>query len=300
MFTQNKHFKSISGRIALLLCSCAIVIVLACSVSQLRKVSERGATQDKSTELIAKPVARRLPNAPAKDPLSRDAIATMRMAIVDASNDFSARLEARRALMQALRRHDRLSEAMGELHAILDDVETEEGRTMAQRVAIAEAGMLHQDASFEAAALAYQMILDRYPDSGFIVEAAYHMGECRLEQGRYEEAEQVWRELTERHPDAWLTPWAFRKVALAQLLQKKFDDSLATLGQMETRFEGTEFGDYARMRKGYVQLAAGKKDEAQKTYSKFLASCPTSKYCRLVQKQIAELDHPSALVGGTR
>jgi len=59
---------------------------------------------------------------------------------------------------------------------------------------------------------------------------------------------------------------------------------------MEAKYANTEFGEYAQMRKGYVQMQAGKHVDAKKTYLRFLEDSPGSKYSRLVQHQMGELD----------
>lgn len=161
---------------------------------------------------------------------------------------------------------------------------------MAQRVAFSTAGNLVRLKDHGAAAGGYTILLERYGDGPFAAEALLHLGSCRLELQEYAEAEAVWRRLIEGFDQTTEAPWGWRKMALAQLLQGRFEGSLATLKLMAGKYAGTHFGEYARMRQGYVLMAAGRLADARSSYADFLTTCSNSKYCRLARGQLAEVD----------
>lgn len=229
-------------------------------------------------------------NTQSTEPLSLSEIDSHRTQIKKLADDYPARIEARQILLGQLIRRGPQDNILPELTALLDDVEANDGRDMARRVAFSEAGTWHVDKHFAAAALAYQYIVDAYPQSSFAVESHYHIGECQIEQGQYARAEETFQRLIEQHDDSAMAGWGWRKLALAQLLQGRFDECLATLDLMSAKFADGEFGEYARARKGYVLMVAGRKADAKKAYDSFLAACPASKYCRLVQQQIREFE----------
>lgn len=223
------------------------------------------------------------------EPLTPEAIAELRGRIASADG-YGARIEARQTLFHRLRKHGQLELALSELRTLLDEVERQEGRSMAQRVAFSTAGNLAQQKDYNSAVGAYTILLERYSDGPFAAEALLHMGSCRLELQEYAEAERVWRRLIEEFDETAQAPWGWRKLALAQLLQGKFEKSLATLKMMVGKYAGTQFGEYARMRQSYVLMAAGRLAEAKASYTDFLAACSNSKYCRLAQDQLAKVD----------
>jgi TolA-binding protein len=227
---------------------------------------------------------------PVPQPLSPKEIEALWMQPDLASDNYGTRLEAVRSIFHRVRHHGQLEEARTALVILLDEVEKQEGQEMAQRVAFSEAGNLEAQKDYRAAVMAYRLLLERYPNGPFAAEAQYHLGGALLELHEYAEAAQVWQGLIEEHDDSPLAPWGWRKLALVQLLQGQFDTSLGTLELMAGKYAGTEFGEYARMRRGYVCVAAGRMPEAKATYETFLTECPHSKYVRLVQQQMADLE----------
>jgi TolA-binding protein len=212
------------------------------------------------------------------------------------SDEYVARLEALRSLLQDARQRGQIDEAVAALVSLLSAVEQQESTAMAQRVALAEAGNLQAQKDYPAAVKAYELALSRYPQGMFVAEATYQLGDCRLELHDYAAAEQVWRRMIDEHGNSSMVPWAWRKLALAQLLQAHYEDSLATLAAMAGQYAGTEYEEYARMRKGYVLAAAGRTEEARAAYAEFLKAFPRSKYRGLANKQMDELNAGMALV----
>lgn len=226
--------------------------------------------------------------------LTEETFASLRSRI-QSSDHYPDRIEARRTLMHRLCEDDKVDVALSEFRALLDDVEAHEDRSMAVRVAFSDAGTWMHREDHEAAIGAYGILLARYGDSDFACEALMHMGSCHLELREYAEAEQVWRRLIEEYDGTPMTPWGWRKLALAQVLQGRYDASLSTLAMMAKKYEGTHFGEYAQVRQGYVLMAANRLGEAKSRYDKFLATCSQSKYCRLAERQLVQLEEAMTL-----
>lgn len=235
--------------------------------------------------------------AVSSEPLSDLEVSDQRSRIARLSQDYPARITARRALLTQLRERGPGELVQSELIALVDDVKAREGVAMAQRVAFSEAGTWKAEKDHTAAIVAFRLVMDQYPTGPFAAEALYHLGDCHMELHQYGEAEALFQRFVEEHHDSPQSGWGWRKLALSQLLQSEFDRSLATLELMAAHFGDGEFAEYARARKGYVQKVAGRLTDAKASYEAFLNICPKSKYCRLVQKQRAELDGQSLSVG---
>jgi len=289
------------GAVVLTVCAMG----LACSRSQKPaspKPSERQPAAQRPASPAQMPAAAEAPRkakapprrATPREPLTEEAIFALRQAIEAAGDQYAQRIEARRVLFHGLRRGGRLEPAMEAFGALLDDVECTEGMAMAQRVAFADAGILQMQRAHEAAGGVYHLLLDRYGDGVFSAKALYQVGLCQLEMQAYAEAEQTWQRLIEEHDDSPSAPWGWRKLALAQTLQGQYDAALDTLRAMAAKYAGTHYGEYARMRRGYVLMAANRLSEARASYAEFLATYSKSKYRRLAEQQLADLD--SAIV----
>ncbi len=222
-------------------------------------------------------------------PLSEEEIAKGRARSESLSEDYSTRIEARRALIYPLCEAGQVEPAMAEFEALLDDVRQQEGDIKAQRVAMNDARTLHGQQHYHAAVAAYEQLLARWPGSHFSDQALFQIGACHLELHEYAEAGTVWQRFIEEFDGSPRAPWGWRRLALAQLLQGEFDTSLATLKLMAAKYEGSEWGYYGQMRQGYVQMVAGRLGEARSTFDKFLEQCGQSKYCKLVRKQLEKL-----------
>ena len=223
-------------------------------------------------------------------PLTSEEIERLWMRPELASKHYAIRLEAIRSILHRLRSHGQLDEARVALVVLLGEVEKQEGRAKAQEVAFREASNLGAQKDYAAAVMAYRLMLDRYPDAALAAEAQHQLGTSCLELHDYVAAEQAWQSLIEEHDDSPLAPWGWRKLALAQLLQGQFDTCLATLELMAAKYPGTEYANYACMRRGYVYVAAGRPVEARQAYQAFLENCPRSKYCVLAREQMTALD----------
>ena len=234
------------------------------------------------------------PQPKSRQSLTEETLAGMRQSIETASGD-SARVEARRKLLHAMRLDGRLDDTIQAFDALLADIAEQSGRSTAERAAMAEAGTIQGAGDPRTAIACFEQLLSRWPDSQFAAEALQGIGECQLTLRAYPAAEEAWKRIIEEFPDSPQGPTAWRKLALAQLLRVRFEESLATLEMMAGKYDGTEHGHYAKARRGYVLMVAGRDAEARKAYDTFLANCGQSKYCTLVQDQLLDLESITAL-----
>lgn len=207
-----------------------------------------------------------------------------------AAENYPERIAAQRERLARLRRTGADSDLQAEFMSLVRDVENQEGSQMAQRAAYGEAATWKAQRDFRAARIAYRLIRQHFPKGPFAADSLFHIGDCHLELHQYGDAEAAFQRFVEEHSDSTLSGWGWRKLALSQLLQGEIDRSLATLDLMAAHFHEGEFADYARARRGYILMVAGKESEAQAAFDAFLAACPKSKYCLLVEKQRADLE----------
>lgn len=285
-----------------------LAVVVACSIQnrpETREVAEPTAvnrvqeTLDSGSLVGAESKGQAGLEGSPSAPLTEQEVATFHDRIKKQSSDLRKRIETRRALLAGLLERGPADRVPEELLALLEDVRASEGEAMARRTAFAEANTWQANKHYPAAVMAYQVVIDRWPESDFAVEALLHQGECQLELHEYANAEATFQGFVEQYDASALAGWGWRKLALAQLLQGDFDRSLATLELMEGRFKEGEFAEYARARRGYVLMSAGRTAEARKAYEEFLTECPSSKYCRLVKKQMDELEQAVSLTSVT-
>lgn len=213
-----------------------------------------------------------------------------RHAAIQEMEDFTTRLELRRALMHHLVKDDATDAAHAELADLLADVAASEGNAMAHRVGYAEAGTFFGRKRFQMAKIAYRLVISGYPDGPYLNDARLHLGDCLMEQCAYVEAAATWGNLIESRPKGEVFAWAHRKLAVAQLLMGQFDASLATLKALQARASDATWKEYAAMRRGYVLTAANRIDEARESYATFLRDHPASRYVPLVKRHLDELD----------
>jgi TolA-binding protein len=248
------------------------------------------ANQQKNPPVPPKPLAQRIEP---KVPLTAEQIKTREQSIAQ-TKGYVQRLAQRRTLAQDLIKQGQAAEAIQQIDKVVSDVEKTEGADKAQRVALAEANTLRINGHHAEAAQAYDLLINKYPQGRFTAESIMQMGVSQMDAKQYAQAEKSWLRLVQEHNDAPEAPLGWRKLALAQLVQGQFEDCLATLETMATKYPDTEYADYARMRRGYVYMAKGDLAKAREQYNNFMANCPNSKYCLLAREQIAQLEAPSS------
>lgn len=220
--------------------------------------------------------------------LTPEVIAAFRAGIM-ATDRYSDRIEMRRSLMYRLCQGKQIESALAEFQALLDDVEQREGRAMAMRVAISDAGQVQWKQDYAAAIGMYEVLLNRYDNSPFTAKALYQLGVCHFQMKDYVVAEQVWRRTIEEQDGSSQAPQAWQKLALAQMRQKNFDASLVTLDIMAAKYQGTPYEQHARLCRGDVLKEAGREAEARAIYTEFLEEHQDGSYRRLAEQRMSDL-----------
>ena len=105
------------------------------------------------------------------------------------------------------------------------------------------------------------------------------------------QAEERFKKLTaERTAPANVRDESFYELALTQLLQKKYDDSMATIQKFSTVTKKGEQYEKSRLLMGDVYLQQGKFDRAVAEYRNFKAAFPQSPYVKNVDMVLPQIE----------
>lgn len=105
------------------------------------------------------------------------------------------------------------------------------------------------------------------------------------------QAEDRFKKLTaEKSASTAVRDEAYYELALTQLLQKKFDDSMATIQKFGTVQKAGEQYEKSRLLMGDVYLQQGKVDRAVAEYRSFKAAFPQSQYVKNIDMILPQLE----------
>jgi len=105
------------------------------------------------------------------------------------------------------------------------------------------------------------------------------------------QAEERLKKLTaERTAPANVRDESFYELALTQLMQKKYDDSMATIQKFSTVTKTGENYEKSRLLVGDVYLQQGKYDRAAAEYRNFKAAFPRSQYVKNVDMILPQIE----------
>ncbi len=105
------------------------------------------------------------------------------------------------------------------------------------------------------------------------------------------QAEERLKKLTaERTAPANVRDESFYELALTQLLQKKYDDSMATIQKFSTVTKKGEQYEKSRLLVGDVYLQQGKYDRAAAEYRSFKVAFPRSQYVKNVDMILPQIE----------
>ena len=105
------------------------------------------------------------------------------------------------------------------------------------------------------------------------------------------QAEERFKKLTlERTVPANIRDESYYELALSQLLQKKYDDSMATIQKFSTVTKKGEQYEKSRLLMGDVYLQQGKFDRAVAEYRNFKAAFPQSPYVKNVDMVLPQIE----------
>jgi tetratricopeptide (TPR) repeat protein len=119
---------------------------------------------------------------------------------------------------------------------------------------------------------------DAYPDTEAGITARYHLAGALATLGRHPEALQAYDEVIRRDSDGLYGQMARLGKAEEQARTGQLDPAIATYKELSERNDGDLPQDAILMHLARAYAAAGKKDEAQKTFTKIVDEHPESPF----------------------
>jgi len=265
------------------LCGMSVVVASCQKPRQPEPAQKASANQTNPDKAVASPAA-------SAKPSERELAMSPGSPTDIGAQQYAGRLESLRRLMQLAASEGHPEEAIELLTSLLDEIEAWEGREVSRQVAFSEACNFERQRRHAAARDAFNLFATRFAGDSAVAEAIVRRGACLIELNEHGPAEAALRDVIADYPDARAAEQAWRKLALAQLLAGRYDGALKTLDQMDRRYIGTHLSEYAKMRKGYVLVAANRIDEGRSQYERFIKECRGSAYCRYARRQLIALD----------
>lgn len=184
---------------------------------------------------------------------------------------------------------DLLAQAMVVLDAQVVPPSAAAGTTAPPAAATQPAGTYPtEQAKLQAAVPKLKAAADAYPDSKAGITARYHLAGALATLGRHQEAIQAFDEVLKRDGDGLYGRMARLGKADEQARAGQFDAAIATYKALAENKDGDMPIDAILMELGRTYLAAGKKADAQKTFTQLVDEHPESPYLPEARKQ---LDH---------
>jgi TolA-binding protein len=142
----------------------------------------------------------------------------------------------------------------------------------------------------EAAVPRLQAAADAYPSSDPGLTARFRLAASLAELGRFAEAEQRYQEVLQKAGSSSI----YRQTAKlglgeVQLAQGKGDAAMTTFKELSTDSNSQLPIDGVLMQLGRAAVAAGKKDEATRAFSRVVDEFPQSLYATEAREKVAEL-----------
>jgi tetratricopeptide (TPR) repeat protein len=130
---------------------------------------------------------------------------------------------------------------------------------------------------------------DAYPDAQAGITARYHLAGTLAALGKHQEAMQAYDEVIRRSGDSLYTNMARLGKAAEQERGGQLDAAIATYKELADKKDGDLPADAVLMHLARAYAAAGKKDEAQKTFTKIVDEHPESPYASEARKELDAL-----------
>lgn len=142
----------------------------------------------------------------------------------------------------------------------------------------------------EAAIPRLQEAADAYPNTEAGITARYRLAGALAEIGRYAEAEQRFNEVVQKTSQKNIYHDTARLgVGQAQLAEGKTDASIATFRDLAADTNSRLPVDGVLMQLGSAALAAGKKDEATRAFTRVVDEFPQSTYVSDAKQKLTEM-----------
>jgi TolA-binding protein len=142
----------------------------------------------------------------------------------------------------------------------------------------------------EAAVPRLQQAADAYPNTDAGITARFRLAGSLAELGRYSEAEQRYQEVLAKVGRSSIYSRTARLgIGDAQMAQAKYDAAIATFKELSTDTQSQLPLDGVLMQLGRAAMQAGKKDEANRAFTRIVDEFPQSLYAPEAKEKIAEL-----------
>ena len=192
----------------------------------------------------------------------------------------------------ASRAHDLLAEAMVVLDAqVIPKTPTDPTSPTPPPAAMQGSGTYEtEEAKLQAAVPKLRAAADAYPDTEPGITARYHLAGTLAVLGKHQEAAQAYDEVVKRAGDDDLYGRMARLgKAEEQARAGQLDAAIATYKELADRKDGDLPADAILMHLAKAYAAAGKKDEAQKTFTKIVDEHPESPYAAEARQELEAL-----------
>ena len=146
-----------------------------------------------------------------------------------------------------------------------------------------------EEAKLQAAAPKLKAAADAYPDTQPGITARYHLAGALAALGKHQEAVQAYDDVITRAGDDIYGRMARLGKAEEQSRSGQLDAAIATYQELSTKTEGDLPADAILMQLGRAYAAAGKKDEAQKAFTKIVDEHPQSPYAAEARQELETL-----------
>jgi TolA-binding protein len=179
--------------------------------------------------------------------------------------------ETRLALAQAYRNLDQLDQAKSTVTSLTKDFPQSQ---ILDKAYYRLGEYNYVSGGYQAAAEAYQKVVDSWPKSPLVPHALHELGCSRLNEGAADAAEQALSRLIEQYPDHALIPRARYARGMSRYQLKKYDPAVEDLQAMlASGPTGQEKSD-AQYLLALCQMDTGKHDQAAATFRSLLEEDP--------------------------
>ena len=141
-------------------------------------------------------------------------------------------------------------------------------------------------AKLEAAVPKLKAAADAYPDTPAGITARYHLASAYATLGRHKEAVQAYDDVISRDGDGLYGRMARLGKAQEQAGSGQYDAAITIFRELSESQNSDLPVDAILMQLGQAYAAAGKKDEAQKTFTKIVDEHPDSPYMQEARRQL--------------
>jgi tetratricopeptide (TPR) repeat protein len=189
------------------------------------------------------------------------------------------------------RAHDMLGEAMVVLDAQVIPREPVDPKSPTPPAAAMQGTGTYEteEAKLQAAVPKLKAAADAYPDTQPGITARYHLAGTLAALGKHQEAVQAYDEVIKRGGDDIYGRMARLGKAEEQVRSGQLDAAIATYQELSTKTDEDLPADAILMQLGRAYVAAGKKEDAQKTFTKIVDEHPESPYAAEARQELESL-----------